>query len=212
MHFILKSLLLLSAIQAANPLLAVNSIESETFKVNGIINVHLTTHDITKMPVDVIVNAANKSLPWPAGGVCRVIYEAAGVEELKQWVQNNTSVDRHGNRLSLGKAIASPSFKLKKYGIKHIIHTAGPDARIGESTKEIYNAYKNSLQLADSLHARSIAFPAISIGIFACDKHEVAKYAIQAIKDSAPQIHIKDVYLTILDQEYYDICKKNLTR
>lgn len=188
-----------------------NKIESEKFQQNGI-TIHLTDHDITKMPVDAIVNAANKTMPWPAGGVCRVIYLAAGHQKLNNWVKANIPADKKGIRVELGKAIASPSFDLETVGIKHIIHTVGPDARIEEPISAIYSAYKDSLLLADKLQASSIAFPAISIGIFECDKQEVAMYALKAINEIAPKTHIQDIYLTILDEEYYNICKDILTQ
>ena len=188
-----------------------NNIKSEKYDRNGF-TIHLTDHDITKMPVDVIVNAANKTLTWPAGGICRAIYLAANHHKLNNWVKANTQADKNGIRLELGKAITSPSFDLEVVGIQHIIHTVGPDARIEEPTSAIYDAYKNSLLLADQLHASSIAFPAISIGIFKCDKQEVAFYALKAINEIAPQTDIKDIYLTILDDEYYQLCKDILTQ
>jgi len=187
-----------------------SKIKSQKYQRNGF-TIHLTDHDITKMPVDVIVNAANKTMPWPAGGVCRIIYLAAGHQKLNKWVKANTVADKKGIRLALGKALATPSFDLETVGIKNIIHTVGPDARLDEPTSAIYDAYKNSLLLADQLHASSIAFPAISIGIFECDKQEVASYALKAIDEIAPKTKIKDIYLTILDDEYYQMCKDILT-
>lgn len=182
----------------------------KTFTVNGI-TVHVANYDITTMNVDVIVNAANKALPWPAGGVCRAIYLAADPAKLNPWVKANVPVNANEHRIELGQAIASPSFDLAQYGIKHIIHTAGPDARIEEPVEAIYDAYANSLLLADSLNAQSIAFPAISIGIFECDKQEVAEYAIQAITDIAPTTNIKTIYLLSLDDEYFAICEQLLS-
>lgn len=79
-----------------------------------------------------------------------------------------------------------------------------------EPVSALYDTYKNSLLVADSLGATSIAFPAISIGIFECDKHDAAAYAIQAIIDTAPQTKITDVYLTILDKEYHTECVATL--
>jgi len=185
---------------------------AETYKINNV-TVHLTNQDITTLPVDCIVNAANKTLPWPgAAGVCRVIYLAAGADKLDAWVKANTKVNKNGNRIELAQAIASPSFDLSKVGIHHIIHVAGPDARIGEPVSKIYDAYKNSLLLAHDLDAHSIAFPAISIGIFACDKTEVAHFAIQAIRTIASNTTITDIYLPILDKEYYELCKNLLSK
>ena len=195
--------------EAINKYYAATTIKSEKFIRNGI-TIHLTDHDITKMPVDAIVNAANKTLPWPAGGVCRVIYLAADHKKLNAWIKTNTATDKNGIRLNLGKALASPSFDLESVGIKHIIHTVGPDARLDEPTSAIYDAYKNSLLVADRLQVKSIAFPAISIGIFECDKQEVAYYALKAIDDVGSQTSIKNIYLTILDDEYYDLCKNIL--
>lgn len=205
MHKLLLPFILMASSITAAPI----AIKSEKFTINGI-QVHLSTHDITKIPVDAIVNAANKALPWPAGGVCRAIYLAADPKKLNPWVKANVPLNTNKNRIDLGHAIASPSFDLAQVGIKHIIHTVGPDARIDEPTSAIYDAYTNSLVLADSLGAQSIAFPAISIGIFECDKQEVAEYAIQAITDISTSIQIKDIYLLCLDKEYYSICKEIL--
>jgi O-acetyl-ADP-ribose deacetylase (regulator of RNase III) len=182
----------------------------ETYQIDNV-RVHLTSQDITQIPVDIIVNAANKALPWPAGGICRAIYLAAGHDKLDQWVKQNTQINKNGNRIELAQPIASPSFALQSKGIKHIIHVAGPDARIGEPVSAIYDAYKNSLLLANKLGAQSIAFPAISIGIFACDKKEVAQNALKAIREIAPKLGIKNIYLPILDEQYYDICKNILS-
>jgi O-acetyl-ADP-ribose deacetylase len=182
---------------------------TETYKI-GKVRIHLTSQDITKIPAEIIVNAANKSLPWPAGGICSVIYLAAGSDKLDMWVKQNTKINDNGNRIELAQPIVSPSFALQSKGIKHIIHVAGPDARIGEPVSAIFDAYKNSLTLANKLGAQSIAFPAISIGIFACDKKDVAQYALKAIREVAPNLDIKDIYLAILDEHYYDICKNIL--
>lgn len=186
-------------------------IQSEIFNLKGI-TIALTAHDITTIPADGIVNAANKTLPWPAGGVCRAIYLAAGSEELDAWVKTHTQADVRGNRISLGNALVSPSFKLKKAGIQHIIHAVGPDARINEPESAVYDTYKNSLIAAHSVHAHSIAFPAISTGIFAGNKNKIAQYSLAAIADHAQKNDIHTIYLCIYDSEYYDICKTLLQK
>jgi O-acetyl-ADP-ribose deacetylase (regulator of RNase III) len=185
------------------------SLFSEEFQIHAT-KVYLCKDDITQMPVDAIVNAANKKLPWPAGGVCKAIYEAADHKKLNEWVKNNIKSNANGNRIELGKAIATPSFNLAAHGVKFIIHTVGPDARTGENESAIYDAYCNSLLLANQLQLTSIAFPAISIGIFKCDKKEVAHYAMKALQEILPKTNIQKVYLTILDSEYYEYCKQFL--
>lgn len=191
---------------AINPIFAI----SKQFQVNDI-TVYVSDADITTIKVDAIVNAANKALPWPAGGVCKAIYLAADPKKLDPWVQTHVPINSNKNRIELGKAIASPSFDLAQVGIKHIIHTVGPDARIGESENAIYDAYTNSLLLADSLNAQSIAFPAISIGIFKCDKQKVAEYAIKAITDCSSSIKINQIHLLCFDQEYFTLCETLLS-
>lgn len=180
--------------------LAVTPYDFGTFKV------HLTNQSIVTMPVDAIVNAANQKLFWPAGGVCAVIYKAADATQLNNWVKANVPYNANKNRIELGNALATPSFNLNTVGIKHIIHAVGPDARDEEPISAIYDAYKNSLLSADALKAKSIAFPAIGIGIFECDLHDTAVNAIQAILDTTPQTTIKDVHLTILDADYLAEC------
>lgn len=135
--------------------------------------------DITKKKVDAIVNAANQDLMGGAG-VCGAIFQAAGHNELQsacnQWKSCPT-----------GQARITPSFKLSKIGISHIIHAVGPDCRLIESTKEqdklLYNTYYNSLKLADEHKISTIAFPFISSGIYAFPRERAAQIAIDAIKD-----------------------------
>jgi O-acetyl-ADP-ribose deacetylase len=168
----------------------------------GNTRVHIVDGDITAMKVQAIVNAANKALPWPAGGVAGVIYTAADSDQLNAWVEKNVPVNENGNRIELGDAVVSPSFNLAKNGIQYIIHAVGPDARIGEPVSALHDTYKNSLLKAAALNVTSIAFPAISIGIFACDKKEAAFHMAQALVSTLPGISIADVYLVIQDPKY----------
>lgn len=178
----------------------------------GNTRIHIVDGDITGMRVQAIVNAANKALPWPAGGVCRVIYNAAGPEQLNAWVQKNVPVNENGDRIELGNAVVSPSFNLAKNGIQYIIHAVGPDCRSGEPVSALYDTYKNSLLCASALSVNSIAFPAISIGIFACDKKEAALHAVKALQEIAPKTTITDIYLTIMDAEYCAWCQHYLAK
>ncbi len=130
-------------------------------------------NDITKMKVDAIVNAANTSLQM-GGGVCGVIFTAAGAERLQVICDGLAPI-------KTGEAVITSGFKLPA---KYIIHTAGPVYRDGKHGEEdlLRDCYNNSLDVALKNDCRSIAFPLISSGVFGYpyeDAMDVAKSAIE---------------------------------
>lgn len=123
--------------------------------------VRVEVGDITKIGTDVIVNAANKQLA-SGGGVCGAIFQAAGHSQLQ------AACDAIGH-CPTGSAVATPSFGLEKIGTHHIIHAVGPRWNPGDAEHcaiLLASAYRSSLLLAQELGARTIAFPAISTGIY----------------------------------------------
>ena len=134
-------------------------------------HIYFEIGDITKMKVDVIVNAANKSL-LGGGGVDGAIHKAAGVglqEECRQLGGCET-----------GEAKITGGWLLPA---KYVIHTVGPRYQAGKSgcDRQLYSCYWNSLELAKEYDLHTIAFPAISTGIYGFPKQEAAAIALRAV-------------------------------
>ncbi|GAA5198826.1 O-acetyl-ADP-ribose deacetylase [Arthrobacter gyeryongensis] len=132
--------------------------------------------DITTRDVDAIVNAANSSL-MGGGGVDGAIHRAAGRELLDACRElRRTSLP---DGLPVGQAAATPGFKLPA---RWVIHTVGPNRHAGQNDPELLaSCFRESLKVAGSLGARSVAFPAISAGIYGWDAREVAAIALDAV-------------------------------
>ena len=174
--------------------------------------------DITKQPVDAIVNAANRWM-LGGGGVDGAIHSAAGpslVEECRQYPP-----DEHGYRVQTGEAKITGAGNLPS---KYVVHTAGPDVRdfatipkggpldgfglfagmtdldsiTADGWKELDrllgNSYRNSMELAAENGAKSIAFPSISTGIFGFPLERavgIAAQEIAAFRDKHPDVAVK---------------------
>ncbi|MFP7696410.1 O-acetyl-ADP-ribose deacetylase [Trueperella sp. LYQ143] len=136
--------------------------------------------DITTLSVDAIVNAANSTL-LGGGGVDGAIHRAAGPELLAQCRHlRETSLP---SGLPVGQAIATAGYKLPA---KWVIHTVGPNRHIGQTDpKLLAAAFRNSLQRALECGAQSIAFPAISAGVYGWDIDEVARIAVTELQQTA---------------------------
>ena len=144
--------------------------------------------DITQERVYAIVNAANQSL-LGGGGVDGAIHRAAGPELL--------AACRPLGSCATGHAKATAGFRLHA---RWVIHAVGPRWRDGNHGEPdlLAACYRRSLELADELGARSIAFPAISTGIYGFPADRAARIAVNSIRAAATEVEL--IRLVAFDQ------------
>jgi O-acetyl-ADP-ribose deacetylase (regulator of RNase III) len=138
--------------------------------------------DITTLDVDAIVTAANDRLAG-GGGVDGAIHRAAGPELL-------AACRRIGGGCPTGEARITPGFRLKA---RHVIHAVGPVWRGGGGRGEaalLAGAYRASLALLREAGGRSIAFPAISTGIYGYPVAEATRIAVSACREHGDDLDI----------------------
>lgn len=136
--------------------------------------------DITRQEVDVIVNAANSALV-AGGGVCGAIHRGAGPSIEGECRQIRRTIYPEG--LPVGGAVATGAGMLPA---RWVIHTVGPNAHRGETDPCLLaQCFVSSLREAADLGARSVAFPAISSGVFGWDVDDVARIAVGTVRSHA---------------------------
>ena len=159
--------------------------------------------DITEEAVDAIVNAANSSL-LGGGGVDGAIHQAAGAELVR--------FCRNLGGCQTGDAKASPGFNLPA---SWIIHTVGPVWRGGTNGEPelLASCYRRSLAVADDLGARSIAFPAISTGVYGYPHAEAAEIAVTTVTSTPTRVaEVRFVAFDRSTQEIYETILADPTR
>ncbi|HUS31535.1 MAG TPA: O-acetyl-ADP-ribose deacetylase [Kofleriaceae bacterium] len=153
--------------------------------------------DITKLDVDAIVNAANSSL-LGGGGVDGAIHRAAGPDLLEQCIR----IRNAEGGCKTGDAKVTSGGRLKA---KWVIHTVGPvwDGGTEDEPELLASCYRNSLQHAAELGAKTIAFPAISTGIYGYPLREACEIAVNTISAHAGDAPEK-VILCMFSKKDYD--------
>jgi len=150
--------------------------------------------DITELPVDAIVNAANTSLTR-GGGVCGAIFAAAGPE-----------LDRACAALGgchTGDAKVTPGFDLPA---RFVVHAVGPVWHGGEQGEAelLASCYRRSVEAAAAAGARSIAFPAISTGIYGYPAAPAAEIAVSTLRECASGVEVTLVAFDAETQRLYE--------
>jgi O-acetyl-ADP-ribose deacetylase (regulator of RNase III) len=147
--------------------------------------------DITTLDSDAIVNAANESLA-PGGGVCGAIHRAAGPELARACAAIGLC--------PTGEARITPGFRLPA---KFVIHAVGPIWRGGEAREAelLASAYRSSMLLAEENGVRSIAFPAISTGIYGYPLELATPVAVKAVREAATASGVERVIFACFTED-----------
>jgi O-acetyl-ADP-ribose deacetylase (regulator of RNase III) len=159
----------------------------------------IVEEDITKLDVDAIVNAANRSL-LGGGGVDGAIHRAAGPKLLEE--------TRTLGGCETGEAKITLGYDLPA---RHVIHTVGPVWHGGKSREDelLANCYRNSLGLAVDSGLKSIAFPAISTGVYGFPVERATEIAIREIKKfTESDSTVEKVVCCCFGRRDYDIYTK----
>lgn len=161
------------------------------------LRITLVKGDITQQQVDAIVNAANSSL-MGGGGVDGAIHRRGGPAILEACKKIRATQFPDG--LPTGKAVATTAGNLPA---RWVIHTVGPVYSDAEDRSALLaSCHTEALKVADELGARTLAFPAISTGVYGYPLDEAALVAIAAVKRAAT--NVEEVRFVLFDQAAYD--------
>lgn len=158
--------------------------------------ISLTTGDITRQEVDAIVNAANSTL-LGGGGVDGAIHRAGGPAILEECKRLRSGRYRDG--LKTGQAVATTAGDLPA---RWVIHTVGPVySQHQDPSGLLASCHTESLRVAAELGAASVAFPAISTGVYGYPLDEAAAVAVQAV--GAATTSVREVRFVLFDDRAY---------
>lgn len=153
----------------------------------------LVQGDITRQSADAIVNAANSSL-LGGGGVDGAIHRRGGPAILADCRRLRAS--QYGKGLPTGQAVATTAGELDA---RWVIHTVGPVfSREEDRSALLASCYRESLKVADELGARTVAFPAVSAGIYGWPMDDAARIAVETVR--ATRTAVEEVTFVLFDE------------
>ncbi|MEU4084588.1 O-acetyl-ADP-ribose deacetylase [Streptomyces aureus] len=157
----------------------------------------LVQGDITRQSVDAVVNAANSSL-LGGGGVDGAIHRRGGPAILADC--RKLRAGHYGKGLPTGRAVATTAGDLDA---QWVIHTVGPRyAREDDRSELLASCYRESLRVADELGARTVAFPAVSAGIYGWPMDDAARIAVETVRGA--ETDVEEVRFVLFDEPAYD--------
>jgi O-acetyl-ADP-ribose deacetylase (regulator of RNase III) len=166
--------------------------------------IELIQGDITRAEVDAIVNAANSGLAG-GGGVDGAIHRAAGPGLLaagRKYVRIN-------GPLPTGRAMITPGFDLPA---RYVIHTVGPIWHGGHQNEPdlLASCYHESLDIARQHRLKSIAFSAISCGVYGYPHDQAARIALSTLKEYGPRSGVETIQMYLFSTPMFQVWKKTL--
>jgi O-acetyl-ADP-ribose deacetylase len=177
--------------------------DGSEFVVEGYIT--LLEGNITQQEVDAIVNAANSSL-MGGGGVDGAIHRAGGPSILEECTEIRRS--RYPDGLPTGQAVATTAGNLPA---RWVIHTVGPVySRSEDRSGLLASCHTESLRVADELGATTVAFPAISTGIYGYPLGEAAVVAIGAVRRAEMSVSVKEVRFVLFGGKAFEAFERAL--
>ncbi|WP_281154236.1 O-acetyl-ADP-ribose deacetylase [Streptomyces sp. HYC2] len=157
----------------------------------------LVQGDITRQRADAIVNAANSSL-LGGGGVDGAIHRRGGPAILQECRALRAA--RYGKGLPTGQAVATTAGELDALWV---IHTVGPvHSRTEDRSHLLASCYRASLGVADELGARTVAFPAISTGVYRWPMDDAARIAVETVRETGTSV--EEVRFVLFDDRAYE--------
>ncbi|MFF8521045.1 O-acetyl-ADP-ribose deacetylase [Streptomyces werraensis] len=156
----------------------------------------LVQGDITRQRADALVNAANSSL-LGGGGVDGAIHRRGGPDILAECRALRAS--RYGRGLPTGQAVATTAGRLDA---RWVIHTVGPVHSTTEDRSALLaSCYRESLRVADELGARTVAFPAISTGVYRWPLDDAVRIALETVRTT--DTAVEEITFVLFDERAY---------